>query len=430
MPVRHQRRGDRIKLGRVCWAVVVLALAVGCAGRAGPTATANAPEPTVWVPTVTLAPSGMVTVAASLTSSAATATLLSATPPATVTPTPTPRPSQPPTAMLLPAGYNPLTGELAADPSLLALRPMAVKVVNEPSCARPQFGLERAAVVFEHYVEAWGTRFTAVFYGQEAGRIGAVRSARLIDLELPAIFDAALVTSGSSGGVRQRLENSDLAERVIAFEWQRRCPPLCLVPIEDVPCQDLEHTMFTRLPDLWAEAEARGLNESPDLAGWAFSASPARGGAPAPEIRVGYLNSPVDWRFEAENGDYHRWQDGVRHTDAETRRRLTARNVVVLFAHHTYTDIRESPNFYSLEIQFWGRGPALIFRDGLAYRATWVRETREGLFQLVDATGAPVPLKPGRTWFEFVALDSPVEVSHGRWTITASVLAQLTPPRP
>lgn len=409
---------------------MILAVAAGCAGRLEPSTTALAPEPTVWVPTITLAPLGTATASPSLTAAATTAGSESVTPAATSTRTPIPRPSQPPTATPLPAGYNPLTGEFAADPSLLALRPMAVKVVNEPSCARPQFGLERAAVVFEHYVEAWGTRFTAIFYGQEAGRIGAVRSARLIDLELPAIFDAALVTSGSSGGVRQRLENSDLAERVIAFEWQRRCPPLCLVPIENVPCQTLEHTMFTRLPDLWAEAEARGLNEHPDLSGWAFSAQPPRSGAPAPAVRVGYLNSPVDWRYEAENGAYHRWQDGVRHTDAETRRRLTARNVVVLFAHHTYTDIRESPNFYSLEIQFWGQGPALIFRDGLAYRATWVREAREGLFQLVDAAGASVPLKPGRTWFEFVALDSLVEFEAGAWTITASVLPQLTPPRP
>ena len=340
---------------------------------------------------------------------------------ATATPSPTPTPA--------PLGFNPLTGEIVPDPALLAHRPLAVKIVNEPACARPQYGLEQAAVVFEHYVEAWGTRFTAIFYGYEAGRIGAIRSARLVDLELPAIFDAGLVTSGSSSGVRLRLEQAEFADRVIAFQWQHQCPPLCLVPIETVPCADIEHTLFTDLTDLRAAAQEMGFDQSPNLSGWEFDSVPPLKGQPAASVRVGYLNSPVDWRYEPENGSYHRWQDGVRHVAAETRRRLTARNVVVLFAHHLYTDIRESPNFYSLEIQFWGQGPALIFRDGLANPATWVRSEREGLFQLLDGAGNPIPLKPGRTWFEFVALDSPVAVAGDAWTITAAVLPQQTPPR-
>jgi hypothetical protein len=318
---------------------------------------------------------------------------------------------------------------VAADPAWLAHRPLAVKVVNEPDCARPQYGLHQAAVVFEHYVEAWGTRFTAIFYGYPADRIGAVRSARLIDLELPAIFDAALVTSGSSGGVRQRLEASDFVGRVLAYQWDPRCPPFCHVPIEAVACRDLEHTMFTRLPDLWAEAGRQGFDRAPDLSGWAFSPQPPADGVPALAVRVAYLNSPVDWRYEPDNGQYHRWQDGNRHVAAETRQRLSAANVVVLFAHHLYTDIRESTNFYSLEVQLWGEGRALVFRDGRAFEARWVRGQRAGLFRLVDATGQVVPLKPGRTWFELVALDSPVTAGRGEWNIEAAVLPQLTPPQ-
>jgi hypothetical protein len=187
--------------------------------------------------------------------------------------------------------------------------------------------------------------------------------------------------------------------------------------------------MFTRLPDLWSAVQERNFDQPPDLAGWAFSSVPPPKGRPANAIRVAYLNSPVDWRYEPANSRYHRWQDGVRHLDAGSQRRLTAANVVVLFAHHLYTDIRESSNFYSLEIQFWGQGPALLFRNGQAYSATWFRAEREGLFQLLDSSGRPIPLQPGRTWFEFVALDSPVAVSGGDWTITATVLPQQTPPR-
>jgi hypothetical protein len=49
---------------------------------------------------------------------------------------------------------------------------------------------------------------------------------------------------------------------------------------------------------------------------------------------------------------------------------------------------------------------------------------------LVADDGAPLPLKPGRTWFELVALDSPVTALNGEWAVEASVLPQQTPPQP
>jgi len=328
-----------------------------------------------------------------------------------------------------PDNVNPLTGEVVADPQSLNHRPLAIKVVNEPSCARPQFGLNNAAAVFEHYVEAWGTRLTAIFYGTEAERVGGVRSARLIDMELPAIFDALLVTSGSSAGVKQRLKGSDFVERIISAEFGDDCPPLCRVPKESVACQDLEHTMFTNTLDLHAEAAARGLETRPQLSGWAFSPQPLTNGEPATLVHINFLNSPVDWIYDESEGVYLRSQDGSRHTDAATGARLSAANVVVVFANHLYSDIQESANFYSLEIQFWGQGPIIVFRDGQMFRGLWLRLERPGLFKLVDEAGAPLPLKPGRTWFEFVGLDSGVSAAEGEWTIAAAVLPQQTPPR-
>jgi hypothetical protein len=319
---------------------------------------------------------------------------------------------------------------VVGDTAALDHRPLAVKIVNAPPCARPQFGLNQAALVFEHYVEAWSTRFTAIFYGHEAAKIGGVRSARLIDLELPAIFDALLVTSGSSGGVKERLVNSDFAPRIVSAEFGVDCPPLCRVPLESVPCHTPEHTLFTTSRDLHAAAVSAGLEQRPQLSGWAFSAAPLAPGGSATRLRVDYLNAPVDWTYDSPSGNYLRSQNGTRQVDALDKQRLTAANVVVVFAHHLYSDIRESTNFYSLEIQFWGQGPARVFRDGQAFEGIWLRPQRAGLFQLVDALGAVIPLKPGRTWFEFVALDSTVEMREGAWTITAAILPEQTPPKP
>ncbi|MFN2276422.1 MAG: DUF3048 domain-containing protein, partial [Candidatus Promineifilaceae bacterium] len=87
---------------------------------------------------------------------------------------------------------NPLTGELVSDPANLQRRPLAVKLSNAPAVyTRPQSGLNDADLVFEHTTEGNLTRFTAIIYGKTPPRLGPVRSARLIDIELPAMYDAA-----------------------------------------------------------------------------------------------------------------------------------------------------------------------------------------------------------------------------------------------
>jgi len=325
-----------------------------------------------------------------------------------------------------PPGINPLTG-LPADPQALALPPLNIKVSDSPPCVRPQYGLPQADVIFEHYVEAWVTRLTAVFHSQLPTRVGSVRSARQIDLELPAIFGSGFVFSGASAGNLRIFNTSDFAERTIhALD---DCPVLCRVSKENVSCQSPIHTLFANAQ----EAEATLVREGHDkllfpLEGWAFSDYPLTTGEAATQIDVNYLNSPVSWNYQVETGVYYRSQAGNAHTDAATRQRLNAPNVVVLYVNHTYTDIRESPSWYSLQIQFWGTGPALIFRDGQVFPVQWVRASRQGLFTLVDSNNTVVPLHPGQTWFEFVGLASSQTHTDSHWAINPEVLPQQTPP--
>ncbi|RMF36206.1 MAG: DUF3048 domain-containing protein, partial [Chloroflexi bacterium] len=82
---------------------------------------------------------------------------------------------------------------------------------------RPQAGLSFADLVFEHYAEGGVTRFTAVFLGHDAEKVGSIRSGRLIDLEIPAMYKAMFAYSGSSGGVKERIRNADFfPDRVIS----------------------------------------------------------------------------------------------------------------------------------------------------------------------------------------------------------------------
>jgi hypothetical protein len=299
---------------------------------------------------------------------------------------------------------NPLTGEKVDDPDRLDRRPLAVKISNAPAkWVRPQSGLNDADLVFEHITEAGITRFTIIVYGQTPPKVGPIRSARLIDLELPAMYDASLAYSGSSEGVRQKLLNADFRPRILfAYEagYYRTG--------EDKPT---EHTFYGKPETFWNVLEEKGLNQRPTFNTFmTFHSDPPEGGQPANEAIVDYDWTIINWHFDGMSGRYRRWTDGEKHLDANTNEQVDAANVVVILAGHIedrniceqyYNGACAS---YSVQPQIFGTGPAVIFRDGQRYDATWQRIGRYDMFTFVDEKGQPFPLKPGNTWFQVIPI--------------------------
>ncbi len=304
-----------------------------------------------------------------------------------------------------PAGINPLTGLPLDDPARQSFRPMAVKISNAPPLVRPQAGIGQADVVFEHYTEGSLTRFTALFLSQLPRRVGSIRSARLIDVEIPEMFESYLVYSGASQGVRDRIEATAFAPR--AFYGVEIGPP---VYYRD-PALPVPHNLFADLVAAHELAARLRVNTppAPNYSALAFSPDPPPGGEPAERIDLGYAVSGVFYRYDAAAGVYWRWTDGEPHYDANTDRQLAAANVVVLYANHTLTDIVESEwqgsVSYSIEIQLWGEGRAVVFRDGLRYDGTWERPRAEEMFLLRTDDGAILCLRPGVTFFQLVPSD-------------------------
>ena len=65
-----------------------------------------------------------------------------------------------------PDGYNPLTGQPVADPSLLDIPALLVSISHFPPIARPQAGLSFAPFVYEFTITQGSTRHLAAFYGE------------------------------------------------------------------------------------------------------------------------------------------------------------------------------------------------------------------------------------------------------------------------
>lgn len=256
------------------------------------------------------------------------------------TPTPAPVTAVPiPEGVLGPRNFppnvNPLTGEIVADPAVLARRPVAIKISNAPAIVRPQSGINNADLVFEHYAEGGLTRFTAVFYSKDADPVGSIRSGRIIDLEIPKMYDAAFAYSGASGPVRLMFADSEFFDRIVSPDFGHGG----FFRVE-TPNKAFEHTLFTNTFLLRSILGDRGQDTPPQFRnGMTFSQAPLTTGDPASQIEIGYDGTYVTWAFNTVDGRYTRWTDGIPHLDANTGHQLSFKNIILLAAHHEDTTI-------------------------------------------------------------------------------------------
>lgn len=313
----------------------------------------------------------------------------------------------------------PLTGKIVEDPALLERRPLAIKIQNA-GISRPQYGLPQADIVYEHLSEAGITRFTAIYLCQEVTKIGSTRSARFIDLEIPAMYESLMAFSGTSAGLYPKFLNADFYDREFCYGWGLH--PEGFYRDKELRAQGvpIEHTLFADPVKIWEIATELGINQRQELEGMHFSTETPEGGEPATHINIPYPHRDmvVDYRYDAESGVYMRWDGKSPHLDAASGEQISVTNVIVIYANHVDTEIYEDEprrNHPSVQIQLWGTGPAVVFRDGLAFEGLWARPQREDMVVFRDPTGQlPIPLKPGNIWIQLVPLEG------HRWTFEAS----------
>jgi hypothetical protein len=334
----------------------------------------------------------------------------------TVTPTSTATPLYPPEGMgpkSFPANVNPLTGLKAADPALLDRRPMLIKVTNLPRFVRPQWGLSLADLVFEYYTEEGTTRFAAIFYGNNAEKVGPIRSGRFVDAHLVRGYRAIFAFGFADPTEMVPFLHSDFAERMVVEV------PGSPFTRYDPKGADFLMVSTTALSDYITK---KGIeNGRQDLNGMYFKLETPPAGKPAAQVTAHYSGSIYNrWDYDPATGKYLRFSDNidvfnveevekyVQLTDRLTKQPIAFDNVVVLFVDHQVY----SQGIYNID--FIGSGTGYASRDGKIYPLIWARE-REGVVTLDNPDGTSFPLKPGTTWFEVMGLNTTVEESATGW---------------
>ncbi|MCY4063778.1 MAG: DUF3048 domain-containing protein [Chloroflexi bacterium] len=328
-----------------------------------------------------------------------------------------------------PSGINPLTGLPYPSEEARMRRNLIVKVSNWPPRVRPQHAINQADLVYEMESEGGVTRFAAIFRSKAPEKVGSVRSARLVDMELLNMYAALLAYSGTSGPVREIYRARVNRRLLLSPSLGDNCEEAGFCRDESVRDRGYEHTLFGDTRQMWQTASRRDVNIGFRAIGFAFDLQPDAGGRDVKDVYINWYNRTYTrWQYEEDSRRYLRYSDGAPHYDATDDTQLWADNLVMLqVAHNRRPDLFEAGAINeSYEVALWGHGPAYVMREGQLYRGSWSRLThnRGGALSLIHADGTPIVLKPGRTWVTVMRSLDAVEVSDIRADMRAAANAK------
>lgn len=308
-------------------------------------------------------------------------------------------------------------------------RPLGIMIENHQE-ARPQSGLSGADVVYEAVAEGGITRFLAMFYCQDGGQVGPVRSARTYYIDFASEYGNyplyAHVGGANQPGPADALSQlsdygwtgyNDLNQFSIGFptfwrDYDRLGRSVAT-----------EHTMYSTVSKLWDYAatnrkltnvDVKGKSWDTSFVAYKFTDDATLSKRPSAqsihlEFWKGGSDYFVDWIYDAKTNLYKRNNAGKPHLDKNTNKQLAAKNVVVLFMKESNANDGYENNVHLL-YQDKGTGKAVLFKDGQEIKATWKKAKRESRTIITDSTGAEIKFDRGLIWFTILPSDSVLTV--------------------
>ncbi|WP_293788123.1 DUF3048 domain-containing protein [uncultured Aeromicrobium sp.] len=277
---------------------------------------------------------------------------------------------------------SPLTGERLEN-GLPDHAPFVVKIDNTRA-ATPQTGLDQADLVVEETVEGGATRLAAIFYSQMPESVGHVRSVRATDIGIAKPASAHIVASGGAPQTFDRLREAQVpivSEDGGAEGFSRKtgkaAPYNVLVNLRHLTEQiGPVRPSVPYLP--WAAADDE--------------ATPAPTAVTAASVRFSNFHT-TEWTHG---------EGGWTRANGIAQPEFMARNLLVLFADEVDAGYRDPAGNPVPETNFVGSGRAVVFAGGGVIEGTWSKRDHASQIQLVDGSGTPIELAPGKTWIELV----------------------------
>lgn len=281
----------------------------------------------------------------------------------------------------------PLSGVEPSKESVLSRPAIAVKIENS-SVAYPLKGLESAEIVYEELVEGGITRFLAMYHCTDAELAGPIRSARVVDPAIMTPTTYILAFSGANDHVFGRLDEAGI------IQIEENAAGSAMQRVETGA--SFEHTLFADTAAVRKLGRGEYSDPPPEDV-YEFGDLPDGKFKKANEIELVFSGgTTVSYKFDT--GKYYRYQAGEPFM-SDTGDQIAVDNVLIEM--HTVnlsgpTDVAGTAGTEIADVT--GSGKAVLFRDGVAVKGTWIREAIEDPVRFQTEDGGTMILKPGTTW--------------------------------
>jgi hypothetical protein len=280
------------------------------------------------------------------------------------------------------------------DPTAVTKRRSAltIKMDNTPQ-AHPQYGVNKADVVYEEIVEGGITRLAAIFNSNLPTKVGPVRSVRRTDREI--VFPIGGIFA-FSGGAQYAISSIETAP-VKLIQESNAGAAMFRDPTRPPP-----HNLFANAVLLMKVGGK--VHSPPALFTYVPRSAPPKG-APVGSFTVNFLSGfATSYQWDAATHDWLRSIFGAPDVTA-TGVRVAPANVIVMSV-----DYRGGVGVEGSYAQMVGSGPVEIFSDGRLQKGKWFRRSLRLKTAYRSATGKVLTLRPGQTWVELLASGETVSV--------------------
>lgn len=339
----------------------------------------------------------------------------------------------------------PINGEMytkAQKDLWMAKRPIVAVIENHLE-SRPQSSLSKADVIYEAVAEGGITRFLAVFYCGIADNnyvIGQIRSARVyfINYALEYGSNPLFVHWGGANNIDNNMPSGvkakgDIDPRVDAYKLLEKVgwvngrygsdmngatntgyPAL----YTDDRRMDLatEHQKVGSTDKIYEEASKRGYDYSDsdgnawdeNFVMWKFVEGKAIASPKYTSIIFPFWGDKsdydVEWKYDASNNKYLRFNGGKEHLDLENKEQISAKNIAIVFVKEEGPVDKEHHMLYTVT----GKGNTVIYQNGDVIEGTWEKIKATDRIKFFDSEGEEIKFVRGQIWIEVLPLGNNV----------------------
>src|SRR3984957_17926284 len=280
------------------------------------------------------------------------------------------------------------------DPTAVTKRRSAltIKIDNTPQ-AHPQYGINKADVVYEEIVEGGITRLAAIFNSNLPTKVGPVRSVRRTDREI--VFPIGGIFA-FSGGAQYAVSSIETAP-VKLIDQSTAGAAMFRDPTRPPP-----HNLFANAVLLMKEGGK--VHTPPALFTYVAQKAPPVG-APVGSFTVNFnAGFATAYQWDGKTHDWLRSIFGAPDVTA-TGVRVAPTNVIVMSV-DSFGGVGVEGSY----AQLVGHSPVEIFPDGRLQKGTWFRRNIRLRTAYRNAAGKVIALRPGQTWVELLATGETVSV--------------------